>query len=124
MDSACVITSNPGNVADGEEFSTALTRITRMLNQNQIARETVTLVLDKGAAALGSTVALEESGLGWISALPWNQALAELRSRAVEELPLCSSAQPGVRAAAEKMLVHLPLVLVVCCKPCAAWHEI
>ncbi|HEX8801067.1 MAG TPA: IS1634 family transposase [Terriglobales bacterium] len=96
----------PGNVADVEEFSTALTRITRMLDQNQIARETVTLVLDKGAAALGSTVALEESGLGWISALPWNQAPAELRSRAVEELPVCSSAQPGVRAAAEKMLVH------------------
>ena len=96
----------PGNVADVEEFSTALTRITRMLDQNQIARETVTLVLDKGAAALGSTVALEESGLGWISALPWNQAPGELRSRAVEELPVCSSAQPGVRAAAEKMLVH------------------
>ena len=96
----------PGNVADVEEFSTALTRIPRMLDQNQIARETVTLVLDKGAAALGSTVALEESGLGWISALPWNQAPGELRSRAVEELPVCSSAQPGVRAAAEKMLVH------------------
>ena len=63
-------------------------------------------MLDKGAAALGSTVALEESGLGWISALPWNQAPGELRSRAVEELPVCSSAQPGVRAAAEKMLVH------------------
>ena len=41
----------PGNVADVEEFSTALTRITGMLDQNQIARETVTLVLDKGSAA-------------------------------------------------------------------------
>jgi transposase len=96
----------PGNVADVEEFSTALTRITRMLDQNQIARETVTLVLDKGSAALANTVALEEAGVGWISALPWNQAPAELRSRAVEELPLCSSAQPGVRAAAETTLVH------------------
>jgi transposase len=96
----------PGNVADVEEFSTALTRITRMLDQNQIARETVTLVLDKGAAALANTVALEEAGVGWISALPWNQAPAELRSRATEELPTCSSAQPGVRAAAEKTLVH------------------
>jgi transposase len=96
----------PGNVADVEEFSTALTRITRMLDQNQIARETVTLVLDKGSAALANPVALEEAGVGWISALPWNQAPAELRSRAVEELPLCSSAQPGVRAAAEKTLVH------------------
>jgi transposase len=96
----------PGNVADVEEFSTALTRITRMLDKNQIARETVTLVLDKGSAALANTLALEEARLGWISALPWNQAPAELRSRAVEKLAVCSSAQPGVRAAAEKILVH------------------
>src|ERR1700685_2578754 len=95
-----------GNVADVEEFSTALTRITRMLDQNQIARQTVTLVLDKGSAALANTVALEEAGVGWISALPWNQAPAELRRRATEELPACSSAQPGVRAGVEKMLVH------------------
>jgi transposase len=96
----------PGNVADVEEFSTSLARITRMLDQNQIARETVTLVLDKGSAALANTVQLDEAGVGWISALPWNQAPAELRSRAVEELPACSSAQPGVRASAEKTLVH------------------
>jgi transposase len=96
----------PGNVADVEEFSTALTRITRMLDQNQIARETVTLVLDKGSAALANTVALEEAGVGWISALPWNQAPPEFRTRATEELLACSSAQPGVRAGVEKMLVH------------------
>src|SRR6202011_5483783 len=36
----------------------------------------------------------------------WNQAPAELRSRAVAALPLGSSAQPGVRATAEKTLVH------------------
>jgi transposase len=96
----------PGHVADVAEFTTALARITRMLDQNQIARETVTLVLDKGSAALANTLALEEARLGWISALPWNQAPAELRSRTVEELVVCSSAQPGVRAAAEKILVH------------------
>ena len=96
----------PGNVADVDEFSTALGRITRMLDQNQMPRETVTLVLDKGAAALANTVALQEAGLGWIFALPWNQAPAELRSRAVEELPVCSSDQPGVRAASEKVLLH------------------
>jgi len=96
----------PGNVADAEEFSTSFARITRMLDQNQIARETVTLVLDKGSAALANTVQLAEAGVGWISALPWNQAPAELRSRGVEELPACSSAQPGVRATAEKTLVH------------------
>jgi hypothetical protein len=77
-----------------------------MLDENQMARETVTLVLDKGAAALANTVALEEARLGWIAALPWNQAPAELRSRPVEELPVCSRAQPGVRAASEKILVH------------------
>ena len=96
----------PGNVADAEEFSISLARILRLLDQNQIERETVTLVLDKGSAALANTVQLAEAGVGWISALPWNQAPAELRTRAVEELPVCSSAQPGVRATAEKTLVH------------------
>jgi transposase len=96
----------PGQVADVDEFSTALGRITWMLDQNQMEREGVTLVLDKGSAALANTVALEEARLGWISALPWNQAPAQLRSLPVEQLPLCGTSQPGVRAAAEKMLVH------------------
>jgi len=77
----------PGNVADVEEFSVALARIVRLLDQNQIARDTVTLVFDKGTAALDNTAELEEAGVGWISALPWNQAPAELRERASEELP-------------------------------------
>jgi transposase len=61
----------PGNVADVEKFSVALVRIVRLLDQNQIARDTVTLVFDKGTAALDNTVQLEEAGVGWISALPW-----------------------------------------------------
>jgi transposase len=81
-------------------------RIVRLLDQNQIARDTVTLVFDKGTAALDNTVQLEQAGVGWISALPWNQAPAELRERASEELPPCSPEQPGVRAVAEKVLVH------------------
>jgi transposase len=93
-------------VADVEEFSVALTRITHLLDQNQIARDTVTLVFDKGTAAVDNTVQLEEAGLGWISALPWNQAPAELRERRTEELPPCTAEQAGVRAVAEKMLVH------------------
>ena len=96
----------PGDVADAEEFSTALSRIMRMLDHNQIARDTVTLVFDKGTAALANTVELEQARVGWISALPWNQAPVELRERAVELLPPCSSQQPGVRAAGEKLLVH------------------
>jgi transposase len=96
----------PGDVADAEEFSAALSRITRMLDHHQIARDSVTLVFDKGTAALANTVELEETRVGWISALPWNQAPTELRERAVEKLPPCSSQQPGVRAAGEKLLVH------------------
>src|SRR6266567_6416334 len=96
----------PGNVADVEEFSVALARIVRLLDQNQIARDTVTLVFDKGTAALDNTLQLQEAGVGWISALPWNQAPAELRERSVEQLPACGSSQPGVRAAAEKLFVH------------------
>ena len=95
-----------GNIADGEEFSTSLARMLGMLDRTQIARDTVTLVFDKGGAALANTVQLEEAGVGWISALPWNQAPLPFRERAVEQLPPCSSAQPGVRAAAEKLLVH------------------
>src|SRR5580698_9929603 len=96
----------PGNVADVEECSVALARIMRLLDQNQIERDTVTLVFDKGSAALANTVELQESGVGWISALPWNQAPQELRERATEELPPCSTEQPGVRAVAQKLVVH------------------
>ncbi len=96
----------PGNVADAEEFPIALGRIIALLDRHGIPRDTVTLVLDKGSAALANTLALEQAGVGWISALPWNQAPAALRERAVEELTALSSAQPGVRAAAERMIVH------------------
>ncbi len=95
-----------GNVADSEEFSNSLSRMLGMLDRCQIAWDTVTLVFDKGSAALANTVELQEAGVGWISALPWNQSPAAFRERAVEQLPICSSAQPGVRAAAEKLLVH------------------
>jgi transposase len=96
----------PGNVADAEEFPEALSRIGILLDRNQIARDSVTMVLDKGSAALANTLELEKAGVGWISALPWNQAPAALRVKSVEQLLPCSSAHPGVRAVAEKMLVH------------------
>src|SRR5438067_9409018 len=96
----------PGNVADAEEFPVALGRIVALLDRHQIARDTVTLVVDKGSAALANTLELEQAGVGWISALPWNQAPEEFRERAVEELPALSSNQPGVRAASERMVVH------------------
>jgi len=93
-----------GNVADAEEFPQALHRIVTLLERNQIAPDTVTLVLDKGSAALANTLELEQAGVGWISALPWTQASAEFRS--CEQLTPLSSQQPGVSAAAETMLVH------------------
>lgn len=93
-----------GNVADAEEFPEALNRIRTLLERNQIAPETVTLVLDKGSAALANTLQLEKAGVGWISALPWNQAPAELRSS--QQLTPLSSQEPGVSAAAQTMVVH------------------
>jgi transposase len=95
-----------GNIADAEEFPVALKRIVALLDQHQIVRDAVTLVMDKGSAALANTLELEQAGIGWISALPWNQAPGEFRERAVEQLPALSSAQPGVQAAAERMIVH------------------
>jgi transposase len=96
----------PGNVADSEEMPEALARVGALLDHHQIPRQTVTMVFDKGSAALANTLALEEARLGWISALPWNQAPVELRERAVDQLPPCSSQQPGVRALAETAVVH------------------
>jgi hypothetical protein len=43
---------HPGNVAGADEFPEALHQIVTLLERNQIAPENVTLVLDKGSAAL------------------------------------------------------------------------
>ena len=96
----------PGNVADTEEFSIALPRLLRFLDENQIPRKSVTLVFDKGSAALYNTLALDESGMGWISASPWNQAPREFREMPLEQLTALSSDQPGVQACRQKLLVH------------------
>ena len=45
------------------EFSTSLARMLDMLDRCQIARDTVTLVLDKGSAALANTVELQAAGV-------------------------------------------------------------
>ena len=96
----------PGNVTDADELPVALGRIVTLLDRNQIGRDTITLVLDKGSAALANPLELEQAGVGWISALPWNQAPAGLRERDSEKLAACGSDQPGVRAASEPMVVH------------------
>lgn len=95
-----------GNVADVDELPKALERMVKMLDRNQIERSSVTLVFDKGTAALDNTLLLQQAGVGWVSALPWNQAPPELRERPVEALPLCSSDHPGVHAVAERAIVH------------------
>ena len=96
----------PGNLADAEEMPTALSRIVTLLDRNDIPPQSVTLVFDKGSAALANTLELERASVGWISALPWNQAPVTLRERDIEQLPQLGSSQPGVRALAEAALVH------------------
>jgi transposase len=96
----------PGNLADANELPTALDRITKMLDDQAIARDSVTLVLDKGSAALANTLALDEAGVGWISALPWNQAPETLRELPCEKLAVLGGAHPGLQAAAAIEVVH------------------
>jgi len=96
----------PGNLADANELPTALDRITKMLDDQAIPRDSVTLVLDKGSAALANTLSLEQAGVGWISALPWNQAPETLRDRPCEKLAPLGGSHPGLQAAASKEVVH------------------
>lgn len=96
----------PGNVSDSRELPEALARIGGRLDRAGIPRETVTLTLDKGSAALANTLALDASGLGWVAALPWNQAPPALRQRPLAQLARVGPAHPGVRAVAEPCLVH------------------
>ena len=96
----------PGNLTDAAELPTMLDRMTALLDQTDIPRESVTVVFDKGTAALANTLLLKDARVRWISALPWNQAPADLRGRSIQDLTLCSSDQPGVRTAAQPALVH------------------
>lgn len=94
-----------GDTPDVAECAATVQRVGRLLDQHQIPRETVTLVMDKGPAAFANTVLFAEAGLGWISALPWTQAPPDLRERPVEDLPVCPG-HAGIRAIAERRLVH------------------
>ncbi len=96
----------PGNVADSDELPCALQRVARLLDHAGIARDSVTLVTDKGATAFANTQELAAHGLGWITALPWNQAPPTLRSRPVAQLQAVGPEHPGVRAAAARAEVH------------------
>ena len=96
----------PGNVSDSNELPCALQRLVRMLDRAGIGRGTVTVVMDKGNAALANTAELEQHGLNWVTALPWNQAPEALRSRPAKKLEPLGGRHPGVSAFAERALVH------------------
>ena len=96
----------PGNVSDSLELPAALQRIGRVPDRAAIPRGDVTLVTDKGTAAPASALELQRAGLGWVSALPWNQAPESLRSAGDDRLQPLGAAHPGVRAAAERLTVH------------------
>jgi transposase len=96
----------PGNLTDSDEFSTSLPRLLRFLDENRIARDSVTMVFDKGSAALANTLALDQAGVGWVSALPWNQAPLGFREQPLEQLTALSSDHPGVHAAQATQVAH------------------
>jgi transposase len=96
----------PGTVSDAAELPAVLARVLRVLDDAAIPRDSVTLVFDKGTAALTNTVALRAAGVGWVSALPWNQAPPDLRTRPIDTLAPCGSDHPGVRAAGQRAVVH------------------
>jgi len=97
---------SPGNLTDTEEFSTSLPRLLRFLDDNQIARDSVTLVFDKGSAALANTLALDQARVGWVSALPWNQAPPAFREQPLDQVTALSSDQPGIHATQTTQVVH------------------
>ena len=86
-------------------FARSLPPLQLLLDAAAIPGETVTLVLDKGSAALANTLQPQASGLGWIAALPWDQAPAALRSRPVAEMEAVPG-EPGLRVGCERTLVH------------------
>ena len=90
----------PGDVADAEEFSVALSRITRMLDHNRIARDSVTLVFDKGTAALANTVATGGNSRGMdfrVAVEPGPRGVAGTRSgeTAAMQQPTAGSSRGG-----------------------------
>ena len=96
----------PDNVPHGGELPAALERIGGRLDRAGIPRASVTQTMDKGSAVLANTLDMERSGPGWVAALPWNQAPPELRQRPLDVLPPVGPEHPGLRALAERCLVH------------------
>lgn len=87
-----------GNVADVIEFSAALPHLLHHLDANQIPRDDVTLVFDKGPECLPNLLALDQAGLGFVSALPWSEVPEPLRQLSLKQLPALRAEHPGVQA--------------------------
>ena len=97
---------HPANVTVSNQLPEALDRIAGRLDRAGIPRDTVTLTIDEGSAAMANIVALERSGLDWVAALPWNQVPPELRQRPLAQMAPVGPTDPGAQAAAERCLVH------------------
>ena len=96
----------PGNRADAEEFSISLPFILEFFDRADIPRSDVTLVFDKGSASMPNSLQLAESGIGWVAAVPWNQASEEIRSLPESTFSSCGPTLPGVRWAEAEGLVQ------------------
>lgn len=96
----------PGKVTDASELPVALERITKMLDAQTIARDSVTILLDKGSAALANTLVLQEAGVGWVSALPWNQPPESLRECPCEKLVPLGGTHLGLQVSSSNEVVH------------------
>lgn len=94
-----------GNAADSEPFPAVISRVNQMLDHYGLGKERVTLVSGKSSAALAHIEDLEAAGLGWITALTWDQTPPDFRARTPDQLSRCSLKEPGIRAVAER--VHL-----------------
>lgn len=96
---------DPERVTASSELPEFLERVAGRLDRAGIPRDRFTLTIDSGSAALDDMLALERSGLGWIAALPWQQAPPELRQRPFEQLEPVRSAHPDLRASADRCMV-------------------
>ena len=96
----------PGNTGDAREFPEALERITRMLDGAAVPRKHITLVCDKGSCSAANMAEMDRQGVGWVQALPWDQAPKSVRDLARDDLQPAGGEHPGVATAARKVEMY------------------
>lgn len=92
----------PGDRNDTDEFSYSLPRLLDLLDQGEVPRSGVTFVFDKGTASFDNTIALDFEQVGWIQAVPWDQAPKGFREREASQLQPLGPRFPGVSVALEQ----------------------